>query len=324
MKNKLFIQLFILMMGFGMVACQPDVDVLGINKDIAKGTLVGGNDSARSVCLVSGTTMKIIEYKFLPNCNAMRTEYVFGDGLQESKSAKYSYVMEFAEKNYGMNVTFTPEDTQANPIDVTFVGNVLVENGGDTITGVTSKCDKLQTLAGQLSNTTWYYKDSTLWTDTIKVFDYIKVDTTLKPVIGIVGGRPGIIRVDTIFEKDSIFKDAITVIGLKSYHSVEFTFNRDLNTFANTGHYSYEHSEYTKDLVKIDSVSHSEEKDYRWGFSDISTARRFAIRTISDDINQEVVDYAISLFMEPIKDADKNIIGYTMKVDGATEFKLKK
>ena len=66
------------------------------------------------------------------------------------------------------------------------------------------------------------------------------------------------------------------------------------------------------------------DKDYRWGLSDISTERRFGIRTISDDANQEVVDLAISLFMDPIRDNDKNVIGYTMKVDGTTEFKLKK
>ena len=81
MKNKLFISLFILTIGFCLIACQTDVDVMGINKDIAKETLVGGSDSARSVCLVSGTTMKIIEYNFLPNSEAMRTEYIFGDGL---------------------------------------------------------------------------------------------------------------------------------------------------------------------------------------------------------------------------------------------------
>lgn len=324
MKNKLFISLFILTIGSCLIACQTDVDVMGINKDIAKETLVGGSDSARSVCLVSGTTMKIIEYNFLPNSEAMRTEYIFGDGLQEFKSVKYSYVMDFAEKNYGMNLTFTPEDTQADPIDVTFIGNVLIENGGDTIADVNSKCDKLETIVGQLSNTSWYYKDSTLWKDTVKVFDYIKVDTTLKPVIGIVGGRPGIIRVDTIFTKDSVFKDSITTIGLKSYNKIEYTFNRDLNTFANTGSYSYEHAEYTRDLVKIESVSESMYRDYRWGLSDISTGRRFGIRTISDDANQEVIDYAISLFMEPIRDTDKNVIGYTMKVDGATELKLKK
>ena len=320
MKNKLFIPLFLLTMGFGLVACQPDVDVLGINMDIAKETLVGGSDSARSVCLASGTTLKIIEYNFLPDSKATRTECIFGDGLQESKTVKYSYVMEFAEKNYGLNLTFTPEDAEASPLDVYFAGNVLIEKGGDTITDVNSKCDKLQTLAGQLSNTTWYYKDSTLWTDTAIVVDYIKYDTTYRVVIQ--NGRP--VGKEPVVTVDTIWKEILDTIGVKDFTHIEFTFNRDLNTFANTGHYSYEHSEYTKDLVKIDSVSHSEEKDYRWGFSDISTARRFAIRTISDDINQEVVDYAISLFMEPIKDADKNVIGYTMKVDGATEFKLKK
>lgn len=324
MKNKLFIPLFILTMGFGLVACQPRVDVLGINQDIAQGTLIG-TDSARSVCLVTGTTMKIIEYKFLPDSKATRTECVFGDGLHESNSVKYSYVMDFMENGYGCALLFTPEEANAEPINAHFVGNVLVEIGGDTITDVNSKCDKLESIVGQLSNTTWYYKDSTLWADTIPVFDYVKVDTTLKPVIGRgPDGKPTIIRVDTIFTQDSIFKDSISIVGIKSYNLTEFTFNRDLNSFANTGSYSYEHAEFTKELVKVDSTSEYTSKKYRWGLSSISTGRRFGIRTVSDDENKETVEYAISLFMEPVRDKDKKVIGYTMKVDGATEFKLKK
>ena len=324
MKNKLFIPLFILTMGFGLVACQPRVDVLGINQDIAQETLIG-SDSARSVCLVSGTTMKIIEYNFLPDSKATRTECVFGDGLNTSNSVKYSYVMDFMENGYGCALLFTPEEANAEPINAHFVGNVLVEIGGDTITDVNSKCDKLESIVGQLSNTTWYYKDSTLWADTIPVFDYVKVDTTLKPVIGRgPDGKPTIIRVDTIFTQDSIFKDSISIVGVKSYNLTEFTFNRDLNSFANTGSYSYEHAEFTKELVKVDSTSEYTSKKYRWGLSSISTGRRFGIRTVSDDENKETVEYAISLFMEPVRDKDKKVIGYTMKVDGATEFKLKK
>ncbi len=338
MKNKLFIPLFILTMGFGLVACQPEVDVLGINQDIAQGTLIG-TDSARSVCFVTGTTMRIVEYKFLPDNKATRTECIFGDGLNTSNSVKYSYVMDFMENGYGCSLLFTPEDVtpenaNAEPINVDFIGNVLVEIGGDTITDVNSKCDKLESIVGQLSNTTWYYKDSTLWADTIPVFDYIKVDTTLKPVIGRgPDGKPTIIRVDTIFKQDSIFKDSISIVGVKSYNLTELTFNRDLkfydifsgcHTFANTGSYSYEHAEFTKELVKVDSTSEYTSKKYRWGLSSISTGRRFGIRTVSDDENKETVDYAISLFMEPVRDKDKKVIGYTMKVDGATEFKLKK
>ena len=323
MKNKLFIPLLILAMGFGLVACQPEVDVMGTNLDIAQKTLVG-NDSARSVSFVSGTTMKVIEYKFLPDNKATRTECIFGDGLNTSNSVKYSYVMDFMENGYGCTLLFTPEDANTEPINADFIGNVLFENGGDTITDVNSKCDKLQTIANQLSNTTWYYKDSTLWSDTIAVFDRIVVDTTLKPVMGIVNGKPGIIRVDTIFTKDSVFKDSISTIGVKSYNLTEITFNRDSNTFANTGSYSYEHAEFNKELVKIDSISEYTSKEYRWGLANISTGRRFGIRTISDDENKDTVDYAISLFMEPIRDNNKNVIGYTMKVDGTTEFKLKK
>ena len=323
MKNKLFIPLFILTMGFGLVACQPEVDVLGINRDIAQGTLIG-TDSARSVCFVSGTTMRIIEYKFLPDDKATRTECIFGDGLNTSNSVKYSYVMDFMENGYGCTLLFTPEDANAEPINADFIGNVLFENGGDTITGITSKCNKLDKLVSQLSNSKWIHVDSALWIDTIPVFDSIKIDTVLQSkVVGIVAGKP-VIKVDTIIKQDSVFRDSLDIIGIKRYERTEISFNRDKNTFANTGHYSYSYEEFTKDLVKVDSVAKYMDKDYRWGFSDISTERRFGIRTISDDANKEVVDYAISLFMEPIRDNDKNVIGYTMKVDGTTEFKLKK
>ena len=324
MKNKLFIPLFVLTMGFGLAACQPDVDVMGTNMDIAQETLIG-EDSARSVSFVSGTTMRIVEYKFLPGDKATRIECTFGDGVDKSNSQNLSYVMEFAEKNYGLNLTFTPEDIEKDPFDVYFVGNVLIEKSGDTITGLASTCNKLDKIVSQLSNSKWIHVDSALWIDTIPVFDSIKIDTVIDSKI--VGFQPGvgpIIKLDTIIKQDSIFRDSLDIIGIKRYERTEMSFNRDKNTFANTGHYSYSYEEFTKDLVKVDSVAKYMDKDYRWGLSDISTERRFGIRTISDDANQEVVDLAISLFMDPIRDNDKNVIGYTMKVDGTTEFKLKK
>lgn len=324
MKNKLFIPLFILTMGFGLVACQPEVDVLGINQDIAQGTLIG-TDSARSVCFVTGTTMRIVEYKFLPDNKATRTECIFGDGLNTSNSVKYSYVMDFMANGYGCSLLFTPEDANAEPINVDFIGNVLFENGGDTITDVTSKCDKLSQIASQLSNSKWIHVDSALWIDTIPVFDSIKIDTVIESKI--VGFRPGvgpIIKIDTIIKQDSIFRDSLDIIGIKRYERTEISFNRDENTFANTGSYSYSYEEFTRDSVKVDSVAKYMNKDYRWGLANISTGRRFGIRTISDDEKKDTVDYAISLFMEAIRDKDKKVIGYTMKVDGTTEFKLKK
>lgn len=277
--------------------------------DSVRNALVGSVDSVRSVCIVTGTTMKIIEYRFLPDSKATRTECIFGDGLQESKSVTYSYhILGFVENN-GYQISFIPID-EGEAMDVYFVDNVLIENSGDTITDLYSKCDKLESIVNQLSNTTWYYKDSTLWMDTVLMLDYIRLDTTLSLVFGIVNGKPGIVRIDTIITQDSVFKYSITEAGVRSYDLIELSFNRDPYSFSNTGSYFYEHAEFTKELVKIESASESTYTDYRWGLYYLVTGRRFGIRTISDD--EEIVNYAISLFMEPNYDYS----GYIMKVNG--------
>jgi hypothetical protein len=329
MKNKLFCSLlFTLIIGSLLVSCKPEVEVFESSKKIANATLIGGVDSARSVCFVDGTTMKVIEYKFLPDYVATRTECVFGDGVYSTSSMKLSYEIEHAKNNVGLNIIFTPENVENEPFKVYFNEDAMIENGTDTIADKLLRYAKLESIVEKLPNTTWHYKDSTNWTDVIRVFDHLQIDTVLKPVMGIVNGRPGIVRVDTIFQTDSIFRDSIHVIGTKTYTHIEWNFARDEQSFSQKGSYSYEYSEYTKDSVKVDSASKLINKDFRWGLYTITTERRFGIRTISDDANKEVEDLAISQFMMPITNKVDTIkvdtVGYTMILGGKTKFELKK
>ena len=311
MKNKLFLSLlFSLTLGLVLVACKPEVEVFESSKKVANATLIG-TDSIRSGGVVSGTNIKVVEYKFLPNHKAVRTESTFGDGVYEApKSMNLSYSMEYADNNVGLNITFTPEDVESAPFVVYFNENVLVENGTDTLSETMAKLANLEKIMADLPNTTWYFKDSTLWIDTTKV-DTIIMKITSSRVPG-PNGRPMIVK-DTTY--DTLQYELYDTIGTMIYNEVEFTVKRDAKTLANTGHYYYEHSEYTKDSVLVKEKSILKDYDAHWGLYSITTARRFGVRMVSEDADKQQDDLAISLY---------SLSAGTLKVGGTTEFKLKK
>lgn len=310
MKNKLFCSLlFTLIIGSLLVSCKPEVEVFESSKKIANATLIG-TDSVRSGGIVSGANIKVVEYKFLSADKAIRTESTFGDGVYEApKSMNLSYVMEFAENNVGLDITFTPENVEVAPFVVHFNENVMIENGTDTLSETMAKLANLEKIMADLPNTTWYFKDSTLWIDTTKV-DTITMKVITSRVPG-PNGKPITIK-DTIY--DTIKYELYDTIGTMIYNEVEFTVKRDAKTLANTGHYYYEHSEYTKDSVLVKEKSILKDYDAHWGLYSITTARRFGLRMISDDKKQQD-DLAISLY---------SLSAGTLKVGGTTEFKLKK
>ena len=310
MKNKLFCSLlFTLIIGSLLVSCKPEVEVFESSKKIANATLIG-TDSVRSGGIVSGANIKVVEYKFLSADKAIRTESTFGDGVYEApKSMNLSYVMEFAENNVGLNITFTPENVEVAPFVVHFNENVMIENGTDTLSETMAKLANLEKIMADLPNTTWYFKDSTLWIDTTKV-DTIIMKITSSRVPG-PNGRPMIVK-DTTY--DTLQYELYDTIGTMIYNEVEFTVKRDANTLANTGHYYYEHSEYTKDSVLVKEKSILKDYDAHWGLYSITTARRFGLRMIAEDKKQQD-DLAISLY---------SLSAGTLKVGGTTEFKLKK
>ena len=301
--------LFTLIIGSLLVSCKPEVEVFESSKKIANATLIG-TDSVRSGGVVSGASIKVVEYKFLPDYKAVRTESTFGDGVYEAPtSMNLSYAMEYAENNVGLNITFTPEDAEIAPFVVHFNENVMIENGTDTLSETMAKLANLEKIMADLPNTTWYFKDSTLWIDTTEV------DTIIMKIISsrVPGpnGRPMIVK-DTTY--DTLQYELYDTIGTMIYDKVEFIINRDAKTLANTGHYYYEHSEYTKDSVLIKEKSILKDYDAHWGLYSITTARRFGLRMIAED-NKQQDDLAISLY---------SLSDGTLKVGGTTEFKLKK
>ena len=311
MKNKLFLSLlFSLTLGLVLVACKPEVEVFESSKKVANATLIG-TDSIRSGGVVSGTNIKVVEYKFLPENKAVRTESTFGDGVYEAPaSMNLSYVMEYAENNVGLNITFTPDNVEAAPFVVYFNENVMIENGTDTLSETMAKLANLEKIMADLPGTIWYFNDSTLWIDTTKV-DTIIMKITSSRVPG-PNGKPMIVK-DTTY--DTLQYELYDTIGTMIYDKVEFTINRDANTLANTGHYYYEHSEYTKDSVLVKDKSILKDYDARWGLYSITTARRFGVRMVSEDADKQQDDLAISLY---------SLSAGTLKVGGTTEFKLKK
>lgn len=309
MKNKLFIPLFVLTMVFGLVACKSDIDVLGTSKNVANATLIG-TDSIRSGGIVSGLDFKVVEYQFLPEKKAVRKSMTFGNGMYEPlDSMTLTYSMEYAENNVGLNITFTPDDATLPPFDVYFNENVMIENGTDTLYDKVAKLANLQKIMTDLPNTTWCYKDSSLWIDTTKV-DTIKMTITSSRQPG-PNGRPIIVK-DTTY--DTLQYELYDTIGIKMYNNVELTLNRDDNN-NNMGHYVYEYYETTKDLAKIEKVSVSKDYDIHWGLYSITTARRFGVRVVSADANKVQDDFAISLYSKSAG---------TMKVGGDKEYTLKK
>ena len=217
--------------------------------------------------------------------------------------------MEYAENNVGLNITFTPDNVEAAPFVVHFNENVMIENGTDTLSETMAKLANLEKIMADLPNTTWYFKDSTLWIDTTKV-DTIIMKITSSRVPG-PNGRPMIVK-DTTY--DTLQYELYDTIGTMIYDKVEFIINRDAKTLANTGHYYYEHSEYTKDSVLVKEKSILKDYDAHWGLYSITTARRFGLRMIAEDKKQQD-DLAISLY---------SLSAGTLKVGGTTEFKLKK
>lgn len=315
MNNKLFIPALVLLL-VGMVSCKPDpVDVFETSHEVAQVTFVGA-DSVRSGAIVSGLDLKVVEYKFLPNGKAVRTETTVGDGVYKPVDSLYfaSYVMEYTKNYVGMNVTFTPEDAEKAPVTVFFNENMLIENGTDTLSEQMAKVAHVATVMEALPNTTWFYKDSTLWIDTTKV-DTVTYDTTYTIKRDPVTNRP--IGKDTVITSKALKYEKYDTLGIKDYTSIEIEVKRD-DKLANVGHLYQKtyHTSNTNGVVAvIDSLSINKDYDFRWGLYSITTARRFGLRTLSNDEKKLQEDFSISLY-----DLKKG----TMKVGGTTEFQLKK
>lgn len=286
-KNFTYFMFLVASVSLVFTSCKPEVDVAGSCKDVAIATMIG-TDSVRSGCLVSGLTMKVVDYRFLPDNKAVRTETTFGDGTYAAPvSMNLSYAAaEYGESNVGLMILFTPEDSSIEPFEVKFVDNAIVENGTDTLTDQMAKVENFNRILTTFPNSTWEYTDMSYYIDTIK-YDSVKV--TINRIVT----PSGIIR-DTIY--DTIHIELFDTVGVHQYTAATISFNRDANTLANIGHYKYDYTVHTKgDSITpsqlIDSLCVHKDYDMRWNFTSIITARQFNLVTVAEDESKERLNF---------------------------------
>lgn len=310
MKNKLLaLTLFAAFFALATVGCKPDVDVENTCKDIAQSTMIGTDSVFSGYFVEDNSVLRIIEYHFLSDVAATRTEMLFGDGVYEpAATVEYSYAMDdYKEANAGLKVVFTPKDNSAQPIEALFFEGTLTE-GSRVLTLKTARIAAMQELMGTLPNTAWEFHDTTLLVlkDTITYMDTV-INKTVTP--------GGVIR-DTVISKKT--KELADTLGYETILDVYFSLNRDAQTLANTGKYDYNYvlnvpNADSTDVVKSDTAC--VEKHYQllhWGLSDLTTSQKFVVAAQTDNAEDSVVILTFSKFRpgKGTTEVDKN--AYTL------------
>ncbi len=306
MRNKLLVlTLFAAFFALATVGCKSDVDVENTCKDIAQSTMIGTDSVFSGYFVENNNVLHIIEYHFLSDDAATRTEMLFGDGVYvPAATVEYSYVMgDYNEANAGVKVVFTPKDNGAQTIETLFFEGTLTE-GERVLTLKTGRVAALQELVGTLPNTAWEFHDTTLLVlkDTITYMDTV-INKTVTP--------GGVIR-DTVITKKT--KELADTLGYETILDVSFSLNRDAQTLANTGKYDYNYvlnvpNADSTDVVKSDTAC--VEKHYQllhWFVSELTTNQKFVVAAQTDNAEEPIVTLTFSKF-RPDKgttEVDKN------------------
>ena len=306
MRNKLLVlTLFAAFFAIATIGCKSDVDVENTCKDIAQNTMIGTDSVFSGYFVEDNGALRIIEYHFLSEDAATRTEMLFGDGVYvPAATAEYSYSMgEYSEANAGVKVVFTPKDNSAQPIEALFFKGTLTE-GDRVLTLKTARIAAMQELMGTLPNTAWEFHDTTLLVlrDTITFMDTV-INKTVTP--------GGVIRDTVITEKT---KELADTLGYETILDVAFSLNRDAQTFANTGKYDYSYVHNVPNADSTDVVKDDKacvEKHYQflhWGVSELTTNQKFVVSAHTDNAEEPLVTLSFSKF-RPEKgttEVDKN------------------
>lgn len=306
MRNKLLaLTLFAAFFALATVGCKSDVDVENTCKDIAQSTMIGTDSVFSGYFVEDNNVLRIIEYHFLSDDAATRTEMLFGDGVYvPAATVEYSYVMgDYNEANAGVKVVFTPKDNNAQPIEALFFEGTLTE-GSRVLTLKTGRVAAMQELMGTLPNTAWEFHDTTLLVlkDTITYMDTV-INKTVTP--------GGVIRDTVITKKTKVLADTL---GYETILDVSFSLNRNAQTLANTGKYDYNYvlnvpNADSTDVVKSDTEC--VEKHYQllhWCVSELTTNQKFVVAAQTDNAEEPIVTLTFSKF-RPDKgttEVDKN------------------
>ena len=315
-KNKyLFIITTMLLAGL-VSSCKPVIDVEGTCKDIATATIVG-SDSIRSGAIMSGLTLKVVDYKFLPGNRAIRTETTFGDGVYKAPTSNtFSYApVEYGKNNVGLKFLFTPYSmvtegatAEAESFVVEFLNNAIIENEVDTLADQLAKVENFGKILTTFPNSTWEYQDTEYYID---ITEYDSIDVQIIKTVTPTG-----IKRDTIY--DTIRVEVKDTIGIHRRTSVEVSFTRDASTLQNLGHYKYDYVVLTKgDSITpgqpVDSLCIHKDFDMRWGFSSVTTARQFDLVAIAEDADKETLTFSMFKYTAGSSVIVNNSYTYTFK-----------
>ena len=282
MKNKHLVLVAIAgLFAWAVVGCKPQIDVEETCKDIAHTTLLG-TDSVQAGVIVEGNSVRVIEYRFLPEQKATRTEMLFGDCVYEpAQTINLSYALaDYADAKAGLHLLFTPEDANRAPYETLFFEGTLTE-GDYVLPTKLGRIAYLQSVIAALPNTAWECHDTAKL-----IIDVTYMDTVINKTVT----PGGVVRDTVITEKTK--KDTL---GIASTLDIRFALNRDANTLANTGEWDYK---YFENKINADSTgvvpndTAIMEKTFQiksWNITSVTTDQRFVVNALTDSQEEPAI-----------------------------------
>lgn len=277
MKNKLLVSVFAMALAvFAFTSCENKSDVTAVCTDLLKATLHGANtgtSGARGYVKQDGQQLIIAEYEF-PSKNVndpvllFRT-MAFGDGVYVPKKVdtlSYEYG-EWQDQGTVFTLLVTPRT--GDPYVLKYLGDGFVAPDGRVYGGSSAanvaRVEKWEKVTNTLPNTKWEgaFKG-----------DFV-LDSAFRDSIKFVPfPRPG--HYDTIpwFDHwDTVAADTACYYKL--------SFERDLTSFVNTGHYYRRavRSKYDRETKQSTILSEDiYEYDFHWMFTEVSSDKKFTIQ----------------------------------------------
>lgn len=278
MKNKLLVSVFAVgLAALALTSCENKFDATAVSTDLLKETLHGarqGASAVRGFVDLDDQTLTLSEYEFpskdVNDLVLLHRTMAFGDGTYEPKKVDtlaYEYG-EWQEKNTVFTLLVTPKT--GDPYVLKYRGDALIEPGGRTFGGSTAanaaRVEKWEKVISTFPNTDWE--------GTFR--DEFVLDSVFRDSIRTTYIPPMTFITDTI----KIF-DHMDTIGADTTCLYKWTFERDLATFVNTGHYYRKEirTQYDRATKETTVVSEKDyEYDFRWMFTEVSTEKKFVLQ----------------------------------------------
>lgn len=295
MKNNYLSVVVVVLLAFGMSACQPDVDVMGGCDKITVNSIVGEH-SLSSVA--DGLLFTVTEYKFAEAGKGVFVERQFGDGVSTSeKIFDFTWTLEqYGEQNVGRFVHLNAGEN--GTWDFLWQDGFIHDDKGQVYEAAALE-ENAKKVMSDLPNTNWLFQDKELWIDTtvldsLKYYEKNVKVVVVDPVTGDTlknsKGNDSTIIVKKEFV-DTVYYNKYDTVGNKMTLKVELALNK--KNKANVGSYLYDYKEYNHDLtISKDSVV---SYDFHWGLTSVTTAKKFKVAAVND-VKKDTTYFEISKF----------------------------